>query len=440
MHFEGTKIFHRHLVAFALAIGAASAHAAIDTPQGNADAPRWLLLDLLAEDPAPAFASRFGNAVDIAGDLLVIGAPHFLVDNVDAGAAHVYRRVGGAWELETTLTATVPQHGASFGFSVSVAATPEREVIVIGEAARDFGANADRGELWIYERVGGDWVNVARFSDQGSIALGYAIDTDGTNLIAGAPSTNAFYGATFVYHRDATAGTWAFDHTAQPASSDAVAGYYGISVALAGDLALTGAMAARVGNDAVGAAEISNLFADGPLAAPVVLHAQEAAPGDEFGRAVAASGSRFVVGAPGAEDASEPSNSGVVHVFRRSNGQVHFEARLTSILPQENARFGASVAISDDLAIIGEPSRTVYFLGTEFAAAGAVALFRRDDWSVWHDEGGFYNLGVNEGFGEAVAIDGAHAIGGMPRHAAGAARYIERDTIFFGSFQDMAPE
>jgi hypothetical protein len=79
-------------------------------------------------------------------------------------------------------------------------------------------------------------------------------------------------------------------------------------------------------------------------------------------------------------------------------------------------------------------------LGSEFVSAGAIALFGRSDYGFWHFETAFYNLGVNEGFGEAVDTDGVRAIGGMPRHGAGAAWYVQRDTIFVDGFQDTAPE
>ncbi|MET0231443.1 MAG: hypothetical protein ABW186_10975 [Rhodanobacteraceae bacterium] len=427
----------RVVAACAVAVASLPAHAA---SEGNADSPRWLMLDTLAEDPVPAFGSQFGSAVDLDGDVLVIGAPHFQVDDIDAGAAHVYRLVGGSWELEATLTSTEPQHGANFGFAVSVAVTPEREVLVVGESTRDDGAAADIGAISIYEHEGNAWVRVARFTDENSMWLGYAVDTDGTNVIAGAPATNAFFGATLVYRRDTATGTWAFDHDTRPAGGDEMAGYYGISVALNGDLALTGAMAARVANQSVGAAEISSLYEGGPLEERIVVHAQEAAPGDEFGRSVAASGASFVVGAPGAEESPSVPNSGVVYVFRRSNGQLHLDERLHSILPQENARFGMAVAVADDFVVVGEPARTVFLLGSEFQGAGAISLFARDGWGIWDQETAFYNFGVNEAFGAAVAIDGTRAMAGMPRHGAGAASYVERDTVFVDGFQDTAPE
>lgn len=410
-------------------------------PDGNFGLPRWLWLQTIEQDPVPAFSSQFGSGVDIDGDLLVIGAPHVVVDGIDAGAAYVYRLVDGTWTLETTLTPDHPQHGGEFGWSVGVAVSSQREVIVVGESGRDDGTFIDAGAVTIYERQGTSWPAVAQTTGGADYArLGYAVDTDGTNLLVGAPFSNGFLGATVMLRRDDATGAWIVDHDTRPNAGDEMAGYYGISVALNGDLALTGALAARVGAEGVGAAEIANAFADGPLAERIVLHAQEPVAGDEFGRSVAAHGPTFVVGAPGRDASAGTPNSGSVYVFRRTESGLHLDARLASALPQDNAAFGWSVAVFGDALVVGEPKRTVFLLGSEFALAGAISLFGRSDYGIWSLEMPFYNLGFNEGFGDAVAIDGPRAIGAMPRHGSGAAWYVQRDTIFVDGFQDTAPE
>jgi FG-GAP repeat protein len=429
-----------HLAA-ACAVAGMYSDTATAASEGNFGDPRWFWLETLAEDPQPQVASQFGAAVDIDGDLLVIGAPMAEIDGVQAGAAYVYRRVDGGWILEATLTADNPQHAAQFGWSVGAAVTTQREVVVVGESARDVGASIDAGAVTIYEREGGVWHAVAEATGGDDyIRFGYALDTDGTNLLVGAPLTNAFQGATIMLRRDASTGSWIFDHDVRPPAGDEMAGYYGISVALNGDLALTGAMTARVNGEGVGAAEISNAFAGGPLPEHIVLHAPEPAAGDEFGRAVAASGRLFAVGAPGRDESPADPNTGAVYVFVQGQSAFHLDADLASIVPQDNAAFGGSVALSGDTLVVGEPKRTVFLFGTEYVSAGAITLFGRSDFGIWKLEAPFFNLGVNEGLGEAVAIDGARAIGGMPRHGSGAAAYVERDTIFVDGFEDTAPE
>ena len=415
--------------------------AASALPEGNFGIPRWVWLQTLAEDPEPALASQFGAVVAVDGDLLVIGAPHFEVEGIDAGAANVYRLIDGSWMLEETLTSDDPQHGALFGWSVDVARTSQREVVVVGESGRDDGASVDAGAVTVYEREGGAWHAVAEATGSDDyIRFGYAVGTDGTSLLIGAPFTNGFLGAAIMLRRDASSGSWVFDHDVRPAAGDEMAGYYGIAVALNGDLALIGAMAAHVAGVGVGAAEISNAFAGGPLLQRIVMHAQEPAAGDEFGRAVAAAGDLFAVGAPGADALPNHPNAGAVYVFKMGEDTVHLDAHLASAVPQQNAAFGGSVALSGDTLVVGEPKRTVFLLGTEYVSAGAISLFGRDDFGIWDLETPFYNVGVNEGFGEAVAIDGARAIGGMPRHGSGAAWYVLRDTIFVDGFEDTAPE
>jgi hypothetical protein len=430
------------LVHLAAACAIAAMHGdAAAAPDGNFGIPRWLWLQTLEQDPAPAFSSQFGTGVAIDGDLLVVGAPHLIVDGIDAGAAYVYRLVDGTWTLETTLTPDDPQHGGEFGGSVGVAVSAQREVIVVGESGRDDGASIDAGAVTIYEHEGADWHAVAQTTggDQ-FVRLGYSVDTDGADVLVGAPATNGFRGATIMLRRDGSTGAWIVDHDTRPGAGDELAGYYGISVALNGDLTLTGAMVARVGGEGVGAAEIANAFADGPLPERIVLHAQEPAAADEFGRSVAADGPLFVVGAPGRDASASAPNSGSVYVFRRSESGLHLDELLASTFPQENAAFGSSVAVFGDAVVVGKPKRTVFLLGSEFAQAGAISLFGRSDYGIWELETPFYNLGTNEAFGEAVAIDGTRAIAAMPRHGSGAAWYVQRDTIFVDGFQDTAPE
>jgi len=81
------------------------------------------------------------------------------------------------------------------------------------------------------------------------------------------------------------------------------------------------------------------------------LSAADAAPEDRFGWSVAISGNRAIVGTRFAE-AGELDSSGLAYVFDVTTGEQLF--RLTpGDDSKEDARFGASVSISGNLAIIG---------------------------------------------------------------------------------------
>lgn len=403
----------------------------------------WPLLQTLAQDPPPAQYSHFGNALDTSGDLLVVGAPDASIDELHAGAAYVYRRAGAQWQLETVLVPEPQQTSSGFGIAVGVADLPGREVIAVGEPNYNDGANTAAGRVIVYERVGDTWQAVSQMAGGADyVWLGLAIDTDGDSVLAGAPATDAFHGATVVLRRDEAASTWVFDHDTRPGPSDEMAGYYGFSVAINGEYAFTGAYAARLGGENVGAAEIANLFADGPLSQRIVLHAPSPAAADAFGMSVAASGEVFAVGAPLVDESAQVQNSGAVFAYRLDGQTAAFEARRSAPVPQENAHFGHAVAFGGDRLAAGEPQRRTALVG-DFPFAGAVYVFARSpQFGFWTSEATLYNFASNERMGAAVAIDGVHVTAGFPGrgNGVGAVQIHRRDAIFRDGFDDTAPE
>lgn len=403
----------------------------------------WPLLQTLAQDPPPAQYSHFGNALDTSGELLVVGAPDASIDELHAGAAYVYRRAGAQWELETVLAPEPQQSFSGFGVSVAVVDLPGREVVAVGEPNYNDGSNTAAGRVTVYERIGATWQAVSQMSGGATYTwLGLAVDTDGDSVLAGAPATNAFYGATVVLRRDEAASSWVFDHDTRPDPSDEMAGYYGFSVAINGEYAFTGAYAARLGGESVGAAEIANLFADGPLSQRIVLRAPSPAPADAFGMSVATSGEVFAVGAPLVDESAQVQNSGAVFAYRLDGQTATFEARRSAPVPQENAYFGHAVAFAGDRLAAGEPQRRTVLVG-DFPFAGAVHVYvRSPQFGFWTSEASLYNFAANERMGAAVAIDGVHVAAGFPGrgNGVGAVQIHRRDAIFHDGFDDTAPE
>lgn len=95
-----------------------------------------------------------------------------------------------------------------------------------------------------------------------------------------------------------------------------------------------------------------------------LLKANNVDASDEFGFSVAVDGDLMVVGAPG--EASRSSNglnsadnsmpgAGAIYIFRRVDGAWQFEDYYTSYRPQAGAHFGASVAVSNNVIVVGVP-------------------------------------------------------------------------------------
>jgi ketosteroid isomerase-like protein len=236
--------------------------------------------------------------------------------------------------------------------------------------------------------------------------------------------------------------------------------FFGESVAISGDRAIIGAFFEDGPSDGLtksGAAYVFERDANGSWTEVALLRASNAGSDDNFGRSVAISGDKAIVGAP-AEDGPSDSfilrGSGAAYVFERDGSGIwgtsdpeRFQTE-TNLLRASNPgfgdRFGESVAISGDRAIVG----TIREDGPSdgLLDSGAGYIFERDASGTWGvpDLGGFQtetallrasNAGASDLFGRSVAISGDRAIVGAADEdspsdvlfSSGAAYIFERD-------------
>ena len=100
------------------------------------------------------------------------------------------------------------------------------------------------------------------------------------------------------------------------------------------------------------------------------------APGDWFGRSVALSGDRYLIGSPYSDEKGVVS--GAAYILHRMNGVWQEESKLVPADGASEYYFGYDVAISGDTAIIGFPSDDD--MGTD---SGYVYFFFRRDDGTW---------------------------------------------------------
>jgi len=192
--------------------------------------------------------------------------------------------------------------------------------------------------------VASDGSSSERFGDSAAIS--------GTTAIVGAPGGILFdLGITtgVIYLYDTTTGIESFKLIASDARD---LDLFGASVAIAGTTAVVGAPQTDQG-----IAEFDPGFVyifDTTTGQELFrLMASDAGDGDEFGAAVAISGSTIIVGAPG--HLGNGSVSGAVYLFDATSGQQL--AKYTALAAGSNDRFGASVAISGSTILVGAPGR-----------------------------------------------------------------------------------
>ncbi len=153
----------------------------------------------------------FGRDVAIDGDIAVIGVVNDNDGGVAAGAAYVFRLIGGIWEQEAKLIATDARPVAKFGRSVAVSGG--RLLIGAAEDDRD-GAFSGAAYLYEYDSLSGQWAEVKRFTPsdiQPGDFFGGGVAIDGDLIAIG--SSSAFgaafgTGALYVFRKNNQTGDW----------------------------------------------------------------------------------------------------------------------------------------------------------------------------------------------------------------------------------------
>ena len=302
---------------------------------------------LVAADAAAG--DQFGVSVAISADTAVIGA--FGDDDAGSGSgsAYVFVRSGGTWTQQAKLVAADAEAGDEFGSSVAISG----DTAVIGAHLNDDAGSAS-GSAYVFVHLGGTlWTQQAKLVAGDAAAFdqfGVSVAVSGDTAVIGAhldddPVSDS--GSAYVFVR--SGGTWTQE--AKLVAADGIADdQFGNSVSVSGDTAVIGAVGDDDGGSASGSAYVF-VRSGGTWTQQAKLVAADAAAFDEFGGSVAVSGDTVVIGAFGDDDAG--SASGSAYVFVRSGGTWTQQAKLVAADAAAFDRFGVSVAVSGDTAIVG---------------------------------------------------------------------------------------
>ena len=346
--------------------------------------------------PSPMPNDLFGWAVDVdvdstTGDVTAVVGAYLRDDSglENAGAAYVYALVGDDWTLQQTLLAPDRESGDQLGQAVAI----DDEWIVAG-AMRANGLDLDTGAAHVWRRIGGGWEHVARLEHpdpqaQDRFGVSVAVDADnelGPVAVVGAALddvdglSNAGSATVFRWSDPDGDGEEAWEIEQLLTDPSAGAGdNFGQSVAVAGEVVVVGAWLDDDGQSNRGSAVV---FRDlGATTEPwefdFRLLGQPAGADDQFGRSVAIDdgGTLVAVGAAGS-DAGGIVNVGAAYLFI-DNGAFWqgADARLEALDGAANDGFGNAVAISADVVVVGARNSDGGGVG---ANAGAAYTFRTD--------------------------------------------------------------
>jgi hypothetical protein len=324
---------------------------------------------LLAADGAAG--DDFGASVAVSGTVAVIGAPEDDDAGSSSGAAYVFSYDGSSWTQQQKLTASDADSGDDYGFSVAISGN----TIVVGSARDDTIAGSRAGSAYVYTFDGDSWGNEVHLfaSDAGADdRFGYSVAIDGDTILVGAiqwDGTVSNAGAGYVFVGSGL--VWSEQDKLTADEPSGTNPHLGHSASLDGDVAVLGAWQdAPDGMFSVGAAHV---FGRSGItwSEAQKLTASDAADFRWFGQSVSVSGDVIAVGAYG-DRADDLSESGGAYFFTWDGLDWQEQNNVNATDPEANDRFGWSIAVDGDNAVIGT--------GT---SASKAYLFHREliDWS-----------------------------------------------------------
>jgi hypothetical protein len=344
---------------------------------------------------------HFGYSVAISGDVAIVGAPKSRDAGNNSGSAYIFVRNGNTWEEQAKLTASDAAQDDFFGLSVAI----NGDVAIVGAHLNDDAGNAS-GSAYVFVRNGDTWQQQAKLTASDAAQyfyFGRSVAISGDVAIVGAGNDP---GSAYVFVRNGD--IW--QQQAKLTASDDIPedeDRFGSSVAISGDVVIVGDYWQGEPYNRPGAAYI--FVRNGDIwQQQAKLTTSDAARYPLFGSSVAISGDVAIVGAHWNEDAG--SQSGAAYVFVRNGNTWQQQAKLTASDAAEEDRFGRSVAISGDVAIVG-----AHWNDDAGDRSGSAYVFVRNG-NMWQQQRKLTTCDASayDWFGHSVAISGDVAIVGAP--------------------------
>ena len=342
----------------------------------------------------PSAVEEFGCAVALSLDTAVVGARN---GGFDPGAAYVYVLTGSGWTQHIRLDASDKTPLDHFGAAVAI----DGDYVIVG--APD-GGDESQGHAYVFHRSGSSWSEQGLLVASDSMpygSFGRSVSISGDYIIVGAGK------AAYIFHRDGSNWIEQAKLTAPPSISSL--SDFGRSVSINGVHAVVGdTMGGAAANEGA-ACVFRQTGTTWEFQAPL-LTATDPVAYDRFGWSVAITGNYVIVGAPGASSGGA-DEAGGAYLFERSGSSWLVQSKLEPSDAHKVKRFGESVAISHNYALVGDPGDNDTAPGS-----GAAYLFNRtgSSWSMFGPKISASDAALFDNFGSSVALNPPHILVGAP--------------------------
>jgi hypothetical protein len=237
---------------------------------------------------------QFGWAVTIDGNFVAAGA----YTKMYGGRVYVFERDAGRpdqWGETAQLNPDPPGFQACFGEALDM----QGDLLAIGA----YGGGDYSGSAYIFQREPGtgEWQRLVNFRAADTYAyhyFGYSIALDHWTVLAGAPGADGLAGAAYIFTADPAQPEIWTEQARLTASDTAMGDYFGFALDLSGDYAWIGAPLHTETSGAIYLYE-RNLGGPNHWEEVTSLTGDDTSPGDQFGYAAAIYGKFAIAGAPG---------------------------------------------------------------------------------------------------------------------------------------------
>jgi hypothetical protein len=364
------------------------------------------------------YLGYFGDSVAIDGDTAIIGA-------MRDRSAYIFIKSDNNWYEEAKLTPSVGSYADRFGSSVDISGNT---VIIGAECDNDPYFNS--GSAYIFQREGKTWKEKAKLrpSDREiNDNIGFTVSIDGNTAVVGSYENKAYV---FVQ----SGSSWQEEAKLLPSDGG---GYgFGYSVAISGDTIIVGSIYDDEKGPYSGAAHVF-VRSGTTWTEQAKLMASDGEYDESFGNAVSIEGDTAIIGAYW-DYYDYWVSKGSAYVFQRTGTTWTEESKLYASDGERSDRFGISVSISGNNAVIGahgdddngQYSGSAYVFVKSGTSWTEEKKLKASDGSAW------------DYYGYSVGLSGGTALIGSPKDddkgsLSGSAYFYEFTTSSEVKFNNM---